>query len=191
MALIIPEFLTLDEKIRLTQLGNTGQMQFMYTTNPEDRPGRDRHVVVVRDEHGHVTQDGKLTTSAFRALIEGTIPCAPAAATLDGPATRPQLWRTCRLLEYFDTVALGLRGTSPSTQGRDLDSWDRRRVTFAKQWEALDSAARRERLAEARAVLFEYHGTDAEREAHTVPTLTALHDREIQAPTAITNWVRR
>lgn len=185
MVIMKPSFLTADQQTRLIQLGNTGQMELMYTTNPTGRRGQDRHVVIVRDEAGHVTQDDKLTTAEFKALVTGTVPCEPAPATLPGFATYTQVCRTGQLLEHFDPVALDLRSTPPRG-GIYLDTWDRRRERFVRQWEILDSAARREWLAEARAVLFEFHAYDAEREASIVPTLAELHEREIRTTTGIT-----
>lgn len=185
-------FLTFDQQLRLRQLTNTGQLRHVYTSNPEDRPGKDRHVVELRDPRtGAVLQDKPLTTAGFQALIDSTAPACPDAATLDGSATYHQVRRTGELLEYFEVVSFDLRSTCPTADGRQLDTWDLRRARFADKWDELDATDRRLRLAEARAVLFEYHGTDIEHERHVVPDLAELAGREHLSPTVISNSVRR
>lgn len=191
MALDRSSYLDLNQNIRLRQLANTGQVELVYTNNPTDKPGKDRHVVVVRDETGAVLQDNPLSTDEFRALVTGTELRCPAPATLKGKhADYREIRRTGELLYYFDTIAFDLRGTCPSANGRQLDLWDRRQAEFAAKWNALDVTDRRCWLAEARAVLYEHHGTQAEFDRHVVPTLTELHDRELRAPGVITNSVR-
>lgn len=192
MALDNSTFLDLHGNIRLRQLANTGQLELVYTNNPEDKRGKDRHVVVVRDERGHVMQDHPLTTAEFRTLVMGMEPRCPAASALRAEhADHYEVGRTGELLEYFEVVSFELRGTSPSVKGKHLDTWDARRSRFARMWNGLDVTDRRRRLAEARAVLFEYHATDAERKVHAVPTLAELAGREHLAPTVISKTVHR
>jgi hypothetical protein len=183
--------LSINEQVALVQLTNTGQVDFAYSTNPTGGHGGEWYVFTVRDEHGTVVANRKEKLAGFASVLRSMQVQEPAPATLDGHPTYQQMARAGAFLEYFDVVAMGLRGTSPSTVGRHLDTWDRRREGYAREWDKLDATDRRLRLAEVRAVLAAFHQTDAEREVHVTPSLAELAGREQLNPTGISNSVRR
>jgi hypothetical protein len=61
-------YLSDDANKLLAKLTDAGVVNYLYATNPDDRPNGERHVFTYKDEHG-VTQEKKLSTPKFTAFL--------------------------------------------------------------------------------------------------------------------------